>query len=87
MNKLVIILSLGVMLTGCASAGTFRSEMQPDGSYRIVTGGNAFSNQKDARNQAIAEAESLCPSGYDVKSETAGSQGLKPRYRMIIKCS
>ncbi len=85
--KLSLLFIVAIQVTGCASTGVFADNMQPDGSYRIITGGNIIASADDAQNEAYARAEALCPSGYTKKSEMSGSLGLKPRHQLIVKCN
>jgi hypothetical protein len=87
MIKKLFAIALLMTCFGCASTGTFSDNMQPDGSYRIIAGGNAFASASDARNEAMMRALALCPNGYTKKSEMHGNDGLKPRHQLIIKCN
>lgn len=82
-----LIVLLGVMSAGCATTRVYSDSMQPDGSYRILAGGNVIASADDARNEAHMRAQGLCPFGYRSLSEMQGSQGLKPRYQLIVMCN
>lgn len=76
---------IALFLTGCSSAGIFSDDMQPDGSYKILAGGNAFASVESTKKQVYARADALCPKGYELKSEMADTS-IKPRYQIIVKC-
>jgi hypothetical protein len=86
MKKSYFFAVILLALSSCSTSDVLSDDMQPDGTYRIVAGGNAFANQNDAKSVAYQRADGLCPNGYSKKSEMVSNLGIKPRYQLIVLC-
>lgn len=81
-NALLAITLFG--LSGCATF-LYGDNMQPDGSYKIVTGGNSFTPKDKIIEKAKQHASELCPNGYDTKSLFCDDDA-KTNCTAIVKC-
>lgn len=82
MKKLIIF---AIILTACSSAGVRSDEMQPDGSYKIYSTGNAYASRERVMNTAKFRAQQICPKGYTQKSAYCDDD-IKIGCTMIVVC-
>lgn len=80
MKRIVLLLTAGLLLNGCATSSTY--VMQPDHSYLIDSSRPTIFAPSE-KNEAHEMASKLCPKGYKVDTEF---QKAFKQYTLVIHC-